>query len=321
MDISTINPLPAKLIFAGSSESQVQITAKLLASGKEQGRLLKVLGESAGVLSQVEFEFRDIKASSFVTDLDVALLILIIEDNNSLQEFDRLVRSKALDLAIDFVVITVPEISTVIRASLRDSSRAAKVFSYNHTGLNQIAYSTVKLIESNYDVSLFSKRSVEVVNTQAQDPGVAEIAMMPVISVPVPVPLPVPVSNIPNIPVELSLEDSLQALLSINGALGACLVDSATGMVLGKAGGATLNLEIAAAGNTEVLRAKQKTLKALGMQDHVEDMLMVLGLQIHILRPLQSKAGLFLYVALDRSRANMALARMKIAEIDTCLRT
>jgi hypothetical protein len=299
------NPLPPKLVFAGSNESQVQITAKLLASGKEQARLIKVLGETAGVLAEAEFEFRDLQSPSFVQGLDEALLILIIEDNSSLQELDKLIRTKVLELALDFIIITVPEISTVIRASLRDSKRAAKVFSYSHTGLNQIAYSTIKLIESNYDASAFLKPSKESIEFLARE------TVVPVIP-----PADPPVEDLP---VSLNIADGLHALLSINGALGACLVESATGLVLGKAGGATLNLDIAAAGNTEVFRAKQKTMKALGMKDHVEDILMVLGLQIHILRPLQARPGLFLYVALDRARANMALARMKIAEIDACL--
>jgi hypothetical protein len=299
------NPLPPKLVFAGSSESQVQITAKLLASAKEQARLLKVLGETAGVLAEAEFEFRDLQSTSFVHGLDEALLILIIEDNSSLQELDRLIRTKVLELALDFIIITVAEISTVIRASLRDSKRAAKVFSYSHPGLNQIAYSTIKLIESNYDASAFLKPSKETLEFLAPE------TVIPVIALADP-----PVAQLP---ISLNLADGLQALLLINGALGACLVESATGLVLGKAGGATINLDIAAAGNTEVFRAKQKTMKALGMKDHVEDILMVLGLQIHILRPLQARPGLFLYVALDRARANMALARMKIAEIDACL--
>jgi len=89
--------------------------------------------------------------------------------------------------------------------------------------------------------------------------------------------------------------------------------------MLGTAGGtAGLNLEVAAAGNTEVVRAKRKTMRSLGLNDPIEDILITLSRQYHLLRPLRSNDALFIYVALDRSRANLAMARhqLSIAEKD-----
>ena len=74
-------------------------------------------------------------------------------------------------------------------------------------------------------------------------------------------------------------------------------------------------MELAAAGNTEVVRAKVKTMKSLGMNDQIEDILITLGKQYHILRPSEKIHGVFLYYVLDSSRANLALARRKIAEV------
>jgi hypothetical protein len=47
------------------------------------------------------------------------------------------------------------------------------------------------------------------------------------------------------------------------------------------------------------------------MTDSIEDILITLGRQYHIIRPLTSRSGtgLFLYLALDRNRGNLALAR------------
>ena len=102
----------------------------------------------------------------------------------------------------------------------------------------------------------------------------------------------------------------LTPLSDIEGFIGACLVDSDSGMVLGMAGGnGMLDLELAAAGNTEVVRAKRKTMKALGLKDSIEDILITLGKHYHLIRPLDSDDALFLYVALDRSRANLGMAR------------
>jgi hypothetical protein len=102
--------------------------------------------------------------------------------------------------------------------------------------------------------------------------------------------------------------DTLNSLLQLDGAMCAALVDANSGMMLGSAGSG-LDLEVAAAGNTEVVRAKLKTMKGLGLTDKIEDMLITLGKQYHILRPVSSKPGLFLYLVLDKAKSNLAMAR------------
>ncbi|MEO7732144.1 MAG: roadblock/LC7 domain-containing protein [Kofleriaceae bacterium] len=109
-------------------------------------------------------------------------------------------------------------------------------------------------------------------------------------------------------------KEALARLMEIEGIIGACIVDSNSGMMLGSAGGGgILNLELAAAGNTEVVRAKRKTMKSLNLSDPIEDILITLGRQYHLLRPLSTNDALFIYVALDRGRANLALARHQLA--------
>lgn len=54
----------------------------------------------------------------------------------------------------------------------------------------------------------------------------------------------------------------------------------------------------------------------LGLKDAVEDILITLGKQYHIIRPLRSRSTLFFYVALDRSRANLAMARTTLADVE-----
>lgn len=105
-----------------------------------------------------------------------------------------------------------------------------------------------------------------------------------------------------------NLKDTLTGLLQLDGALCAALVDANSGMMLGSAGSG-VDLEIAAAGNTEVVRAKLKTMKNLGLQDKIEDILITLGKQFHILRPVEAKEGLFIYLVLDKAKSNLAMAR------------
>jgi len=111
-------------------------------------------------------------------------------------------------------------------------------------------------------------------------------------------------------------KESLPKLMEIDGCIGCCIVDSNSGMMLGAAGGGAINLEVAAAGNTEVVRAKRKTMKALALGDAIEDILITLGRQYHLIRPLSSNDALFVYVMLDKSKANLAMARHQLSQVE-----
>ena len=116
-----------------------------------------------------------------------------------------------------------------------------------------------------------------------------------------------------------SIKEGLQALAELDGFIGACLVDSNSGMMMGSEGGGSVNLEAAAAGNTEVVRAKRKTINALALKDAIEDILITLGRQYHLIRPLTVQDGLFIYLVLDKTRSNLALARHKLADTEKAL--
>ena len=112
-----------------------------------------------------------------------------------------------------------------------------------------------------------------------------------------------------------TINQGMQELVSCDGAVCAALVDSSSGMILGQAG-TGVDMEVAAAGNTEVVRAKMKTMRGLGLNDVIEDILITLGKQYHIIRPMARKEGLFLYIVLDKQKSNLALARRKVADIE-----
>jgi hypothetical protein len=114
-----------------------------------------------------------------------------------------------------------------------------------------------------------------------------------------------------------NIKDSLANIMQLDGALGACVVDSNSGMMLGAdSRNCPLNLEVASAGNTEVVRAKRKTMKALNLRDTIEDILITLHGQYHLIRPLGSNEALFMYLVLDKSRGNLAMARHQLANIE-----
>jgi hypothetical protein len=112
-----------------------------------------------------------------------------------------------------------------------------------------------------------------------------------------------------------TIKESLAKVMELDGAIGACIVDSNSGMMLGSAGGESFNLELAAAGNTEVVRAKRKTMKALGLNDAIDDILITLGKQFHLIRLVSSNDALFIYLVLDKTKGNLAMARMQLTAI------
>jgi hypothetical protein len=117
-----------------------------------------------------------------------------------------------------------------------------------------------------------------------------------------------------------NIETSLKECMGIEGAIGVALVDYTSGLTLGVMGGSpTMDMNIAAAGNTDVVRAKVRTMEMLGLQDNLEDILITLDSQYHMIRLLRTRRGteaLFIYMALNKSRANLGLARHQLRKIE-----
>ncbi len=112
---------------------------------------------------------------------------------------------------------------------------------------------------------------------------------------------------------------SLEQILTIDGAVCTSLVDYTSGMVLGEAG-TGVDMELAAAGNSEVVKAKLETMESLGLDEKIEDILITLDSQYHIIRPIETQKGLFLYIVLDKKKSNLALARRKVQNIEQDLK-
>ncbi len=115
------------------------------------------------------------------------------------------------------------------------------------------------------------------------------------------------------------MSTSISGTTGIGGFICSCLVDSESGLMLASEGGGSLDLGAVAVLNTQVVRANLEVIDTLGLDDHVDDILITMGRQIHLIRPLEKTPSTFLYVALDRRKANLGVARMQVKRIGTTL--
>lgn len=118
-----------------------------------------------------------------------------------------------------------------------------------------------------------------------------------------------------------NIDATLKALGKINGFIAAAIVDTESGMTLGTIGGGdSFDIEVAAAANRDVVVAKLAAASALGLPDAIDDILITLTSQYHLIRPMTNQPTIFIYVALDRAQANLALARRSVVEIEKNLK-
>lgn len=115
------------------------------------------------------------------------------------------------------------------------------------------------------------------------------------------------------------MSTNISATAEIAGFIGSCLVDSESGLMLASEGGGSIDMEAAAALNTQVVKAKLQAMQVLGLEDRIEDILITMGKQLHMIRPLEKAPGVFLYVALDKRSANLGMARMQVKKIESTL--
>ena len=98
-----------------------------------------------------------------------------------------------------------------------------------------------------------------------------------------------------------------------SGFIAASLVDLESGMTLAvKAVRSDFDLTAASAYNSELVKQKLKIMQTLGLNGTIEDMLITLTDQIHLIK-MVGKAT-FLYLAVDRSQSNLAIVRSAVAK-------
>jgi hypothetical protein len=121
-----------------------------------------------------------------------------------------------------------------------------------------------------------------------------------------------------------TIQESINTALQIEGTLGVALGDWNTGFSLAQASLApdvfsTEKLEQAIALNAEVIKAKNKVRDGLNIDSPIEDIVISLSDQYHMIRLCESASGVFFYLVMERADTNLGLARIKLREIERML--
>ena len=113
---------------------------------------------------------------------------------------------------------------------------------------------------------------------------------------------------------------SISDASKISGFIGACIVDGDSGLMLASEGGGRLDMNMVAALNTDFVKAKQNAIDELGLNQYIDDILITLEKQLHLIRPLERNRSMFIYVALDKANANLGMARIQLKSIEKDLK-
>ena len=108
---------------------------------------------------------------------------------------------------------------------------------------------------------------------------------------------------------EQKISDVLGKISSeISGFIAASVVDMDSGLTLGVHAVRTdFDLSAASAYNSEIVKSKLRAISALNLKSNLEDMLLTLSDQIHLIKLVSPTS--FIYLAADKSQTNLAIVR------------
>ena len=97
----------------------------------------------------------------------------------------------------------------------------------------------------------------------------------------------------------------------LNGFIAASFVDVDSGLTLAvRSTRPEFDLDAASAFNSEMVKQKQKTIRVLKLSSKLEDMLLTLSDQIHLIKMISDST--FLYLAAEKAATNLAIVRSTV---------
>lgn len=128
-----------------------------------------------------------------------------------------------------------------------------------------------------------------------------------------------PAAGTTRIPAEV-LAEAMREARQIDGSTGAAVIDTVQQAAIAMEGDGSIDLERAGRGNAEMINAKLETMAKLGLQDRIEDILITLPSQCHLIRPIDTEAGIYVYLVIDSAKTTAALARLRLGEVEQTLK-
>jgi len=111
--------------------------------------------------------------------------------------------------------------------------------------------------------------------------------------------------------------DNLSRLERAEGFLGAALFDIDANVCLAAVDRhPSTRVEASAVGHADLVLAKRRTIANLKLDDQLEDIVISLGREYHLLRLCKRQPHLFFFLTLDRTRANLAMARYLLSDVE-----
>lgn len=114
-----------------------------------------------------------------------------------------------------------------------------------------------------------------------------------------------------------SLTDSLRQVMAIDGVRSAALVDIATGMVVRSAGKEDTEFMAAAASMADEARLARGALGPGRPGGDLEEISVITARRVHLSKILGTRLGegMLLFVDVDRTRVNIALASLQVGQL------
>lgn len=114
---------------------------------------------------------------------------------------------------------------------------------------------------------------------------------------------------------------ALAGLAALDGVLGCAVVDSGTGLVIAREGRNDLqvDMDLACAASAQLMRAHRQTARSMGLAEHIDEVSTSAGPRQQLMCTLSRHPAQFIVVLLDRRRADLALVRQRLAEVEQVL--
>lgn len=105
-----------------------------------------------------------------------------------------------------------------------------------------------------------------------------------------------------------AVQEFIKTAKETNGVHAVTVVEIESGMALGTFSTGKLDPEVASAYNVEVVKAKLKAIEALGLKETIDDILITLTSQYHLINCTENGAHM-IYLAADKDKSNLAILR------------